>query len=58
MSDPSTKFSQSIGWTLGERTARYALVIDHGKIKYADKEEKPSDVTVSGAEAVLKHLSS
>ena len=46
MTDPETKFSQSIGWTLGERTGRYALVIDHGKVTYAEKEEKGSDVSV------------
>ena len=46
MTDPETKFSKSIGWTLGERTGRYALVIDHGKITYAEKEEKGSDVSV------------
>ena len=46
MTDPETKFSKSIGWTLGERTGRYALVIDHGKVTYAEKEEKGSDVSV------------
>ncbi|KAI9817563.1 MAG: hypothetical protein M1827_001175 [Pycnora praestabilis] len=55
-SDPETKFSKSIGWTLGERTARYAMIIDHGKITYAEKEPGPGDVTVSGAEAVLAKL--
>ncbi|OAP61429.1 hypothetical protein AYL99_03632 [Fonsecaea erecta] len=38
LSDPETKFSKSIGWNLGERTARYAMIIDHGKIVYAEKE--------------------
>ena len=46
MTDPETKFSKSIGWTLGERTGRYALIIDHGKVTYAEKEEKGSDVSV------------
>jgi len=54
-SDPGAKFSQSIGWTKGERTARYALVIDHGKVTYAEL-EPAGDVTVSGAEAVLAKL--
>ena len=45
MSDPETKFSRSIGWTAGERTARYAMIIDHGKIVYAEK-EPGKDVTV------------
>ncbi|KIW89744.1 uncharacterized protein Z519_09901 [Cladophialophora bantiana CBS 173.52] len=38
LSDPETKFSKSIGWNLGERCARYAMIIDHGKIVYAEKE--------------------
>lgn len=46
LSDPETKFSKSIGWNLGERTARYALIIDHGKVVYAEK-EPGRDVTVS-----------
>lgn len=45
LSDPETKFSKSIGWTMGERTARYAMVIDHGKVVYAEK-EPGRDVTV------------
>jgi peroxiredoxin len=31
---------------LGERTARYAIVVDHGKVIYAEK-EPGRDVTVS-----------
>ena len=55
LSDPGTKFSQSIGWTMGERTARYAIVVDHGKIVYAEK-EPGREVTVSSAEAVMAKL--
>ena len=56
LSDAGTAFSKKLGdWTLGERTARYALVIDHGKIVYAEK-EPGRDVTVSSAEAVLAKL--
>ncbi|KAI9670885.1 MAG: hypothetical protein M1817_003770 [Caeruleum heppii] len=55
LSDPSIKFSSSLGWTKGERTARYAMIIDHGKVTYAEK-EPGGDVTVSGAEAVLERL--
>jgi alkyl hydroperoxide reductase 1 len=40
---------------MGERTARYALVIDNGKIVYAEK-EPGREVTVSSAEAVLAKL--
>ena len=56
LSDVGTKFSQTIGWTMGERTARYALIIDHGKITYAEKEASGGDVSVSGADAVLSKL--
>ncbi len=45
LSDPETKFSKSLGWTMGERTARYAMIIDHGKVVYAEK-EPGRDVTV------------
>jgi len=55
LSDPGVKFSSSIDWTMGERTARYALIIDHGKIVYAEK-EPAREVTVSGAAAVLAKL--
>ena len=56
MSDAGIKFSKSIGWTKGpERTGRYAIVVDHGKIVYAEN-EPGGDVTVSGAEAVLSKL--
>ncbi|KAK2732343.1 Peroxiredoxin Asp f3 [Myotisia sp. PD_48] len=55
LSDVNAEFSSKIGWTAGERTARYALVIDHGKIVYAEK-ESGSGVTVSSAESVLAKL--
>jgi alkyl hydroperoxide reductase 1 len=59
-SDPNAAFSKSIGWTidagdLGERTARYTIIIDDGKVIYAAKEEG-KDVTVSSAEAALAKL--
>jgi peroxiredoxin len=50
LSDPETKFSKSIGWNLGERTARYAMIIDHGKVVYAEK-EPGREVTVSAMRA-------
>ncbi|MCJ1332558.1 hypothetical protein MMC10_009251 [Thelotrema lepadinum] len=56
LSDVETKFSKSIGWTVGDRTARYAMIMDHGKVVYAERETKPGDVTVSGAEAVMAKL--
>lgn len=56
MTDTKTAFSQAIGWTAGERTGRYALILDHGKVMYAAKEDKPSVVGKSSAEAVLAKL--
>ncbi|KAI1334707.1 putative peroxisomal membrane protein [Xylariaceae sp. FL0016] len=58
MSDDGTKFSQSIGWTMlpdAPRTSRYAMIIDHGKVVYAEK-EPAKGVTVSGVDDVLAKL--
>lgn len=55
MSDVGTAFSQQIGWTAGERTGRYAIVIDNGKVTYAEKEQAKG-VSVSGVDAVLAKL--
>jgi alkyl hydroperoxide reductase 1 len=55
LSDTDSKFSKSIGWNLGERSARYAMIIDKGTVVYAEK-EPARDVTVSGAAAVLAKL--
>ncbi|KAK2626482.1 hypothetical protein QTJ16_003657 [Diplocarpon rosae] len=55
LSDTNAEFSKKLGWTAGERTARYALIIDHGKITYAEK-EPGREVSVSSAEAVLAKL--
>lgn len=38
LSDADSAFSSSFGWASGGRNARYALIIDHGKIVYAEKE--------------------
>ncbi|KAM4055023.1 redoxin domain-containing protein [Hirsutella rhossiliensis] len=51
LSDTDTAFSKKLGWLKGERTARYAMVIDKGSVVYAEK-EPARDVTVSSAEAV------
>jgi alkyl hydroperoxide reductase 1 len=53
--DSGTEFSKKLGWAMGERTARYAVVVDNGKIVYAEK-EPGREVTVSSAEAVLSKL--
>jgi len=55
LSDSDCAFSEKFGWVAGGRTARYAIVIDHGKIIYAEK-EPGRDVSVSSAEAVLAKL--
>lgn len=55
LTDNGTAFSKKFGWTLGERTARYALIIDNGRIVYAEK-EPARDITVSGVNAILAKL--
>ncbi|KAJ5557248.1 Allergen [Penicillium frequentans] len=58
LSDPDAKFSKSIGWAdaASGRTGRYAIVIDHGKISYAQIETERGAVKKSGADAVLASL--
>ncbi|OKL62892.1 putative peroxiredoxin pmp20 [Talaromyces atroroseus] len=58
LSDPDAKFSKSIGWAdaASGRTGRYALVIDHGKVTYADIETERGSLKKSGADAVLASL--
>lgn len=46
LSDPESRFSKGMGWNLGERSARYAMIIDKGTVVYAEK-EPARDVTVS-----------
>ncbi|KAH8702304.1 allergen Asp F3 [Talaromyces proteolyticus] len=55
LSDPGAAFSKDIGWTKGERTARYALLIDNNQIVYAEK-EPGREVTVSSADEVLRNI--
>ncbi|KAI1323934.1 Redoxin [Xylariaceae sp. FL0255] len=55
LTDNEAKFSGSLGWTLGPRTGRYAMIIDHGKVVYAEK-EPGKEVTVSSVDAVLSKL--
>lgn len=70
LSDPDSKFSKSLGWNMGERSARYAMIIDKGTVTYAEKEPArdvtvgcspcvhldANDCKVSGADAVLAKL--
>jgi len=55
MSDSGLEFSKSIGWSNGDRALRYAIVVDHGKVVYAEK-DVPKSVDASGAEGVLAKL--
>lgn len=57
LSDPEAKFSKSIGWADEEgRTYRYAIIIDHGKVTYAEKEKEKNVLEVSKADHILKQL--
>jgi alkyl hydroperoxide reductase 1 len=56
MSDTNLAFCKKIGWFNGEKAARFAMVVDHGKVEYSGK-EPVRGVSVSGAEAVLAKLS-
>lgn len=55
LSDTNTAFARQIGWTKGERTGRFAMVVESGRVIYA-KKEPGSEVTVSSAEEVLNFL--
>jgi alkyl hydroperoxide reductase 1 len=58
MTDVGMAFCKSIGWAneAGDKALRFAIIIDHGKVLYAEKEVKPRTVEMSGAEAVLAKL--
>ncbi|KAL8726556.1 MAG: hypothetical protein Q9181_006001 [Wetmoreana brouardii] len=51
LSDTDAKFSKSIGWVKGERTGRYAIIIDHGKVTYAEN-EPGMDVTYKSLDVI------
>ncbi|CAK1358086.1 putative peroxiredoxin pmp20 [Cercospora beticola] len=56
-SDLETKLANQIGWTApGDRNGRWAAIIDHGKVTYAEVETELQAVTVSGVDAILKQL--
>lgn len=55
LSDDKGFSKDIVGWMKGERTGRYALVIDHGVVTYAEL-EPAGEVSVSSAEAVLAKL--
>ncbi|VVT55357.1 uncharacterized protein SAPINGB_P004556 [Magnusiomyces paraingens] len=61
-SDGNAAFSKAIGKSVdlsskgfGIRTARYAIIVDHGKVTYIEQEPGPG-VSVSGVDAILAHL--
>ncbi|KAK4136992.1 putative peroxisomal membrane protein [Trichocladium antarcticum] len=56
LSDTGPEFSKSIGWASGDRTGRYAIVVDHGKVTYAAADTVRGSIANSGAEGVLAKL--
>jgi alkyl hydroperoxide reductase 1 len=56
MSDANAEFSRSIGWASADRTGRYAVVVDHGKVVYAEADTQRGSIAHSGAEGVLAKL--
>lgn len=56
VSDKDSKFSRQIGWNFGERTGRFAIIIENGKVLYASKDDDPQSIETSGAEGVLAQL--
>ncbi|MCE3553609.1 peroxiredoxin [Pseudonocardia sp. RS11V-5] len=63
LGDGNGDFAKAVGLTmdgsgfgLGMRSQRYAAVLENGVVKSLWVEEKPTDVTVSSADAVLKSL--
>lgn len=57
LSDPDAKFSKSIGWAdnASGRTGRYAMVIDHGKVSYAQIETEKGAVKVRKISLQFSH---
>lgn len=56
MADDDIAFSKQIGWVNGNRPLRYAFVIDHGKVTYAERDTVRGSVENTGAEGVLSKL--
>ena len=55
MSDDAARFSNSMGWAIGSRPLRYAIIVDHGKVIYSEK-DMPKSIEASSAETVLAKL--
>jgi alkyl hydroperoxide reductase 1 len=56
MSDLKAEFSRRIGWANDDRTGRYAIVIDNGKVVYAGIDTVRGSIENSGAHGVLAKL--
>jgi peroxiredoxin len=63
LSDGNGDFAKAVGLDLdasggglGLRSKRYAMVVDDGVVKHLAVEDAPSNVAVSGADAILKAL--
>lgn len=56
MTDVGLEFSKKIGWTQGDRTLRYALIVDNGKVTYAETDTENGSIAKSGAQGVLAKL--
>lgn len=58
MSDTKTFFSKEHAWLAGkgDRNGRWAMIVDHGTVTYAEWDDKPGQVDVSSADAVLAKL--
>jgi glutaredoxin/glutathione-dependent peroxiredoxin len=63
LADGSGDFARAVGLELdarrlglGERSKRYSMLVENGVVKALNVEEVPSQVTVSGADAMLKAL--
>jgi peroxiredoxin len=63
LSDGNGEFSKALGLTfdgsgfgLGTRSHRYAMIVEDGRVKALDVEEKPGACSISSGAAILKHL--
>lgn len=63
LADGNSEFTREAGMTLdlsgfglGERSKRYAMILDDGVVTYLGVEEEAGTATVSSAEAVLEKL--
>lgn len=56
MSDVDQAFAKSIDWSNGARPKRFAIIVDHGKVTYAEKDDVPRSIANTGIEAVVAKL--